>query len=121
MMDGSGFDGGASTTRFRCSDAQHDNAAPDTPAPITHSISQVAHIAGTTVKTLRVYDERGLLVPARTASGYRAYTDADLDRPQLILLYRMNGLSLGAISTLLHDPDASAADQLRAQLSLLRK
>ncbi len=39
MMDGSGFDGDASTTRLRRSDAQHDNAAPDTPAPITHSIS----------------------------------------------------------------------------------
>ncbi len=81
----------------------------------------MAHIAGTTVRALRAYDERGLLVPARTAIGYRAYTDADLDRLQLILLYRMNGLSLGAISTLPHDPDASAADQLRAQLSLLRK
>nr|BFE79623.1 hypothetical protein GCM10020093_022240 [Planobispora longispora] len=57
-----------------------------------HSVGQVARLAGVTVRTLHHYDELGLLSPGqRTASGYRRYTDSDLERLQHVLFYRELG------------------------------
>ncbi len=59
-----------------------------------YGIGEISDIVGVSTRTLRYYEEEGLLVPARTANGYRRYTPADLDRLQEILLLRHRGLSI---------------------------
>jgi MerR family transcriptional regulator, thiopeptide resistance regulator len=65
-------------------------------------IKDVARLAGVTTRTLRHYDQTGLLRPARVgANGYRYYGPAELLRLQQILLLRMLGLDLGGIGEVL--------------------
>jgi phosphoribosylaminoimidazole-succinocarboxamide synthase len=62
-------------------------------------------VAGVTVRTLHHYERIGLLSPAgRSASGYRLYDDADLERLQQILFYRELGFSLDHIAAALASP-----------------
>jgi len=62
------------------------------------SIQHVARASGVTARTLRYYDEIGLLRPARVgANGYRYYERAELLRLQQILLLRDLGLDLATI------------------------
>jgi MerR family transcriptional regulator, thiopeptide resistance regulator len=71
----------------------------------THSIGEVARLARVSVRTLHHYDELGLLKPStRTSSGYRRYSDADLEKLQTILFYRELGFGLEQIRALLSDP-----------------
>ncbi|MDQ2728963.1 MAG: heavy metal-responsive transcriptional regulator [Actinomycetota bacterium] len=61
-------------------------------------IGQVAAEAGVTTKALRYYERVGLLSePARTASGYRDYSNAVLDRLRFIRAAQAVGLTLGEI------------------------
>jgi DNA-binding transcriptional MerR regulator len=86
------------------------------------NVGEVAALAGVTVRTLHHYDRIGLLSPSeRTASGYRRYTPADLDRLHQVLVYRELGFSLEEVATLLDDPDADPAAHLRRQHRLLRE
>jgi MerR family transcriptional regulator, thiopeptide resistance regulator len=79
-----------------------------------YSVGDVARIAGVTVRLLHHYDDIGLLVPSgRTASGYRVYGYAELERLQQILAYRALGLELDAIAKILDDPDADPVEHLR--------
>ncbi|HEY7173662.1 MAG TPA: MerR family transcriptional regulator [Micromonosporaceae bacterium] len=87
---------------------------------MSYSVGQVATLAGVTVRTLHHYDEIGLLTPAdRSATGYRRYHDADLQRLQEIMFYRELGFSLEEITDLVHEPDANPAAHLRRQHELL--
>ena len=75
--------------------------------------------AGTTSRTLRHYQDVGLLEPSRIgANGYRYYDDAALTRLQRILLLRQLGLGVGAIADTLDRADDITA--LRAHLDWLR-
>jgi DNA-binding transcriptional MerR regulator len=66
------------------------------------SIQEVSRIAGTTSRTLRHYDDIGLLSPARIGSnGYRYYDQDAMVRLQRILLLRELGLSLSVIADVL--------------------
>ncbi|MFI9239335.1 MerR family transcriptional regulator [Streptomyces sp. NPDC053079] len=87
---------------------------------MSHSVGQVAAIAGVTVRTLHHYDEIGLLVPSgRSHAGHRRYEDADLDRLQQILFYRELGFPLEEVAALLDDPGADPMAHLRRQHTLL--
>ncbi|KAA9377653.1 MerR family transcriptional regulator [Microbispora cellulosiformans] len=67
-----------------------------------HSISEVARVSGLTPRTLRHYDDIGLLRPARTAgNGYRWYGRRELLRLQRILLLRELGVPLARIGEIL--------------------
>lgn len=72
------------------------------------SIQQAARVSGVTARTLRYYDEIGLLRPARVgANGYRYYEREQLLRLQQILLLRELGLDLATIGKVVdaqHDP-----------------
>lgn len=86
----------------------------------TTPIGDVAALAGITVRTLHHYDEIGLLVPSeRKPNGYRAYTDADIDRLQQILTYRELDLSLEEIAAVLDTPTsrARALETARARIA----
>lgn len=66
------------------------------------SIQEIARLAGTTSRTLRHYDDVGLLPPSRIAhNGYRHYDEAALVRLQRILLLRELGLGLPQIAEVL--------------------
>jgi DNA-binding transcriptional MerR regulator len=66
------------------------------------SIQEVARVSGTTSRTLRHYDDIGLLKPARVGSnGYRFYDPGALARLQRILLLRGLGLGLPDIRRVL--------------------
>ena len=66
------------------------------------SIQEIARLAGTTSRTLRHYDDIGLLPPSRiAANGYRHYDAAALVRLQRILLLRELGLGLPQIGEVL--------------------
>ena len=63
---------------------------------MTWSIQQVARVSGVTARTLRYYDEIGLLRPDSLGSnGYRYYERQQLSRLHQILLLRELGLDLG--------------------------
>ena len=79
------------------------------------SVGQVAERFGVTVRTLHHYDEIGLVRPHRTASGYRVYTDDDLERLQHVVVYRRLGFPLEEIGPLLDDPHADVEAHLRRQ------
>ncbi|NLM27171.1 MAG: MerR family transcriptional regulator, partial [Clostridiaceae bacterium] len=54
-----------------------------------YTVNKLAKLAGVSTRTLRYYDEIGLLVPARISSnGYRIYGRNEVDRLQQILFYR---------------------------------
>ncbi|WP_433416645.1 MerR family transcriptional regulator [Microtetraspora malaysiensis] len=76
-----------------------------------HSISEVARMSGLTSRTLRHYDDIGLLRPVRTASnGYRWYGRRELLRLQRILFLRELGVPLTQIGRILDgDRDGVAA------------
>ncbi|MBW3644074.1 MAG: heavy metal-responsive transcriptional regulator [Actinobacteria bacterium] len=73
-------------------------------------IGEMAAIAGVTTKTLRFYEERGLLpAPTRTPSGYRDYPPEALNRLDFIRRGRNAGLTLAQISEILDLRDAGQA------------
>ncbi len=74
------------------------------------SIQEIARLAGTTSRTLRHYDDIGLLPPSRIApNGYRHYDAAALVRLQRILLLRELGLGLPQIAEVLGPSTSSGA------------
>jgi MerR family transcriptional regulator, thiopeptide resistance regulator len=87
---------------------------------MNYSVGQVADLAGVTVRTLHHYGQIGLLEPGRrSTSGYRLYSDEDLQRLQHILFYRELGFSLDEIATIVDDPGADTGAHLRRQRELL--
>ena len=68
-----------------------------------HRIGEFASLTGLSVKTLRFYDEIGLLIPAAVGShtGYRHYSVAQVDRARYILSLRQFGLTLAEIKDIL--------------------
>jgi DNA-binding transcriptional MerR regulator len=84
-----------------------------------YQVHEFAGRAGVTVKTLHHYDRVGLLRPQRTASGYRLYTDADLERLEQIVALKFIGLPLEQIKTLLDRDSLPLPQALRLQRQVL--
>jgi MerR family transcriptional regulator/heat shock protein HspR len=64
-------------------------------------ISVAAELAGVHPQTLRIYERKGLLDPARTAGGNRRYSDIDLDRLRRIAELTDEGLNLAGVRRVL--------------------
>ncbi|WP_067179515.1 MerR family transcriptional regulator [Microtetraspora niveoalba] len=80
------------------------------------SIGELAEASGVTVRTLRHYDEIGLLrAGERTASGHRRYTERDLRRLYRVRALRALGLSLDEVAGVLDD----SGDEPEAMRALL--
>jgi DNA-binding transcriptional MerR regulator len=80
-------------------------------------IGDVARLVGTTPRTIRYYEELGLLpeAPARPSGQHRTYTDAEVERlREAMRLKSLLGVSLEELKTLLSAEEARAA--VRAQL-----
>ena len=67
-----------------------------------YGISVAAELTGIDPQTLRLYERRGLLTPARTDGGTRRYSDDDLDRLQRISNLVAQGINIAGISQILH-------------------
>lgn len=79
-----------------------------------YTIQKLGQLAGVSSRTLRYYDEIGILKPARiNSSGYRIYGQAEVDRLQQILFYRELGVSLESIRDLMNAPSFNETIALR--------
>lgn len=84
------------------------------------TVSEVAALAGVTVRTLHHYDEIGLVRPSdRTDAGYRLYDEPELERLQVVLFYRELGFGLTEIKELMSGSDYDRGRALREQRRLL--
>jgi DNA-binding transcriptional MerR regulator len=87
---------------------------------VEYTVQKLASLAGVSGRTLRYYDEIGILKPARiNSSGYRIYGQAEVDRLQQIMFYRELGVSLAKIKEILTAPDFSILDALSDHLEKL--
>jgi len=81
-------------------------------------ISIAASLAGCHPRTLRIYEEEGLLEPVRTQTNIRLYSDTDLKRVRCIrYLTQVRGVNLAGVKLLLHFRDA---DELLDELAALQ-
>jgi DNA-binding transcriptional MerR regulator len=86
----------------------------------THTIRQLARMAGVSVRTLHHYDHIGLLKPStRTEAGYRLYTQRDLLRLQQVLFYRELDFPLEEIRAILDLPGFDQIEALRDHRRML--
>ncbi len=78
------------------------------------SIGEFARRSRLSLKALRLYDKRGVLVPSRVdhASGYRYYDTAQLDHARLVVMMRELQLPLKAVRELLGCDPADAAKRI---------
>jgi DNA-binding transcriptional MerR regulator len=73
-----------------------------------YRIGEVADSVGLSLRTIRYYEEVGLVTPSgRTEGGFRLYTDSDVDRLRLVKAVKPVGMSLETMGELLE-----AADQV---------
>jgi DNA-binding transcriptional MerR regulator len=79
-----------------------------------YTVQKLGKLAGVSTRTLRYYDEIGILKPARiNSSGYRIYGQQEVDRLQQILFYRELGVSLEDIQKIVKDPSFDGASALK--------
>lgn len=85
-----------------------------------YTIKKLSDLAGVSTRTLRYYDEIGLLSPSRiNSSGYRIYGSVEVDRLQQIMFYREMGMELEGIKLILDDPDFDSVGALKEHRSRL--
>ncbi len=81
-------------------------------------ISVAAELAGMHPQTLRIYERRGLVQPARTQGGNRRYSDADIETLQRISDLAEQGMNLEGIRRVMELEAENA--RLRAELAEAR-
>ena len=87
-----------------------------------YSINKLTKISGVSTRTLRYYDEIGLLKPTRVASsGHRIYGQEQVNALQQILFYRELDFSLEDIKKLLSAPDFDIGRAFANHLSAPKK
>ncbi|MBU1306710.1 MAG: MerR family transcriptional regulator [Alphaproteobacteria bacterium] len=74
---------------------------------------------GVSSKALRLYEDRGLVVPGRTAAGWRVYGPVELARAQDVVALRGLGLSLGEVERVLGGDGRGLGTALASQQSVL--
>ena len=81
-------------------------------------ISVAAELAGVHPQTLRIYERKGLVDPARTAGGSRRYSDSDIEQLRRIQELTNDGLNLAGVQKVMELE--SEVVELRRQLQELR-
>ena len=79
-------------------------------------ISVAAELAGIHPQTLRIYDRRGLVQPARTGGGSRRYSDADVEKLRRVHELTSEGMNLDGVERVL----ALEAEIARLQAQVAR-
>lgn len=84
------------------------------------TVKQVSELTGVSIRTLRYYDNIGLLSPSdHTEGGYRLYDDRALERLQQILLFRELGFPLKEIIGIMESRSFDRRKALDQQIELL--
>lgn len=87
-----------------------------------YTVSQLAQLSGVSGRTLRYYDQIGLLKPAKiNSSGYRIYGQKEVDLLQQILFYRELEVSLEEIVNILNQPTFNQLAALKNHYNQLKK
>lgn len=86
-----------------------------------YDIHALARLARVSTRTLRHYDQIGLLTAQRQDNGYRCYGPQQVDRLQQILFYRRLGMSLARIREILDSPDFTPEAAMQQHLAQLRR
>lgn len=85
-----------------------------------YTVNKLAELSGVTPRTLRYYDQIGLLTPKRVSeNGYRIYGQVQVDALQQILFYRELGFGLEEIREIILSPDFDQKAALQNHLSSL--
>jgi DNA-binding transcriptional MerR regulator len=109
-----------------------DTAAPDAKAdagpsveadrprePALLTTGEMARLSNSTLRTVRFYEEEGILRPARrTDGGHRLFERTELDRLMLVTDLRMAGLSLDDIKAILEVKRAAASGSAAAESAI---
>ncbi|MGH3409582.1 MAG: MerR family transcriptional regulator [Streptosporangiaceae bacterium] len=83
-------------------------------------VGELARASGLSIRTVRYYDQIGLLTPsARSPAGHRLYGDTDVRRLYRICLLRRAGLALAEISRALDEPGWDLQHAMLAHLDML--
>ena len=86
------------------------------------TVKEISKITGISIRTLRYYDEIGLLKPARvTEAGYRLYDDKELEKLQEILFYKELEIPLADIKKVMENPEYDKQKALAVQKSFLER
>ncbi len=86
-----------------------------------YTINKLAKLAGVTTRTLRYYDQCGLLSPARVSSNdYRIYGQKEIDQLQQILFFRELGMPLEEIKKIIFSKDFDGEIALQNHLKTLQ-
>ena len=81
-----------------------------------YMISVAAELVGMHPQTLRIYESKGLISPKRTSGNTRLYSEADVERLQLIQqLTTVLGLNLAGVEQVLHMQDEIVRMQRRLE------
>ena len=96
---------------------RRDSSRDETRA--VYVISVAAELAGVHPQTLRIYERKGLVDPARTGGGSRRYSDADIDQLRRIQELTNEGLNLYGVQRVL-DLEAELV-RLRAEVAEVRR
>ena len=84
------------------------SAIPGPPDRPLYTISVAAELVHLPVPTLRLYEEKGLVLPQRTDGGTRRYSDADLARIARVSELVASGVTLAAVAMVLDLQDDNA-------------
>jgi MerR family transcriptional regulator/heat shock protein HspR len=85
-----------------------------------YMISVAAELVGIHPQTLRIYEQKGLVSPMRTAGNTRLYSDADVERLRLIQRLTSDwGLNLAGVERVLHMEDE--LERLRIRMARMEQ
>lgn len=86
------------------------------------TVKEVSQLTGISIRTLRYYDEIGLLKPVRIKENqYRLYDDKALEKLQEIMFFKEMDIPLGTIKKLLENPELDRKEILLFQKALLER
>jgi MerR family Zn(II)-responsive transcriptional regulator of zntA len=87
------------------------------PAPVELlQIGEAARMAGVSIRTVRFYEETGLLLPSQsTSGGIRLYMSRDVNRLVFIKRMKMLGMSIEEIKVCLGVVDTSSTKHMRVE------
>lgn len=82
-----------------------------------YGINELSLLAGVSARTLRYYDEIGLLKPSRVSdAGYRFYGKAEVALLQQIMFYKNRGFALKKIEQIIYEPDFNIVKAMEEHL-----
>lgn len=86
------------------------------------TVKEVSQLTGISIRTLRYYDEIGLLKPIRISENqYRLYDDKALEKLQEIMFFKEMDIPLGTIKKILENPELDRKEILLFQKALLER